>query len=198
MLSKWARKLHQPGTSPGSESSSSSAPENRLPFLPSERPRRPLTPPSSPSFAPAQSSPAGAAPHEPALFFRLPFDIRRRILVEAFGDRTIHIDLVYGRPRDLPRDSPNEKHRFRRAPRPTERELRSSPALHKLKPKRWRWHSCVCHSVLPFKTNTWSRIAEPCNDSCADTVNFCEQWPSEAPSKCQIGIMGWLLTCRQA
>lgn len=196
MLSRWARKLHIPGLESGS---SSSDPENRLPVLPNPQPR-PITPPSSVSEdLPSKS----AITRNVGAFARLPFELRQRILVEAFGEQTIHIDLVYGRPReeDKPQGGASNKyHHLRRAPRPSKEEQRSS-ALYKFKPKRWRWYSSVCHSVAPFEIQPWSRMDEPSNDACAatsDILHHCSWWPGEAPHKCQIGIIGWLLTCRQA
>ncbi|KAF6803419.1 hypothetical protein CMUS01_15093, partial [Colletotrichum musicola] len=120
------------------------------------------------------SSPTDPSPHAYGLFHRVPVEVRRQVLVEAFGKQTIHIDLIHGRPRDNPRGSPNKEHRLRRAPRAPQK-LTSGPALHKLKPrpkKEWRWYSCVCHADLPSGTKSWSRFAEPCDDSCQGADNW--------------------------
>ncbi|KAF6824392.1 hypothetical protein CPLU01_10902 [Colletotrichum plurivorum] len=200
MLSKWAQKLRIPGptASRRSESSavpSSSAPENTLPVLPNPRPR-PITPPP----ASHDSSSTDPSPYAYGLFNRVPIEVRRQILIEAFGKQTIHIDLVHGRPRNNPRGSSNKEHRLRRAPRAPNGSA-SGPALHKLIPKpkeEWRWYSSVCHADLPSGTQPWSRFAEPCDDSCQVADSWCDKWPGEAPGKCFIGVMGWLLACRQA
>lgn len=62
-----------------------------LPFLPIQRPQE-LTPPSS-SGERAQSPLSNSG-----LFGILPYELRRKILVEAFGNRTLHVDLNYSHP----------------------------------------------------------------------------------------------------
>ena len=57
-----------------------------LPFLPTTR-SRPLTPPQSED----QLANYG-------LFGILPLEVRRRILIEAFGGQTLHMDLSYRHP----------------------------------------------------------------------------------------------------
>ncbi|KAF0325191.1 RES domain-containing protein [Colletotrichum asianum] len=194
MLAKLARKLHRPGSSASRQSqpdSSRSAPKADLPVIPAipaiSTPRsRPITPPSC--------EPSGNF----GIFEHIPLEIRRQILIEAFGEQTIHIDLVYDRPRIEQQDAPHKEHRFRRAPRPTGKEVAAASALYKLKTKQWQWYSCVCHAKFPSGTSSWSRFSEPCDDSCAGNDHVCEYWPGEAPSKCSLGIMGWLCSCRQA
>ncbi|EEY18486.1 conserved hypothetical protein [Verticillium alfalfae VaMs.102] len=143
--------------------------------------------------------PPSQAAHQPQPSSAIsPLTFAARYSCTHFGAQTIHIDLVYDRPRIQGKAPSTHAHRHRRAPRPTLAQRKAAPAMHALRSKRWRWYSCVCHSDLPCGTQSWSRFAEPCDDACSDFGSCCSEWPGEAPSKCSIGIMGWLLTCRQA
>lgn len=201
MLYRWVQKLHIPGPTASCQSESTvvqplRAPEDTLPILPDPRPRQ-ITPPPPASN---DSSSAPPSTHAYGLFRRVPPEVRREILVEAFGKQTIHIELVHGRPGNQRRGASEKEHRLRRAPR-APNEPTSSRVLRRLKPKpkkEWRWYSCVCHADLPSGTEPWTRFAEPSDDSCQGADNWCDEWPGKAPHKCFIGIMGWLLACRQA
>ncbi|KOS20545.1 hypothetical protein ESCO_005294 [Escovopsis weberi] len=105
------------------------------------------------------------------LFTRIPPEIRRQILIYAFGDWTVHLGLKCQRVRRM----------FRR---PTE---------------KWTWKGCFCHQ----RAVTWhnpphfeglrrSWYEDRCFEDC--------RTPSQCflPFDCRIGIMGWLLSCRQA
>jgi hypothetical protein len=178
-----------------------------LPFLPANRPR-PLTPPAS------QQSPATLG-----TLARLPPELRRRILINAFGNRTLHLDLQFAHPRRAD------------AVDIALAELGGAGGGHGLgafpsssyyladgdAPRAWRWTSCVCHRLIPRGSRYEQHCLEkgyptyryPHADQCLEGGNsytYCWLWvPGEewgtadyGPGKCMIGAMGWLLACRQA
>lgn len=160
--------------------------EDGLPFLPAQRPRI-LTPsPSHEFLVPSVASAAAKS----SFFQRLPFEIRHKILTEAFGDMTVHMDLRYDRP-PVPSRGPKFSHAGVHAPG-------GRPKLDKSKPKQWRWWSSVCHRSAPIPLGeSWS--TKPFEDGCRWGEGYwCESWPGETQHKCFIGAMGWLLSCRQA
>lgn len=154
--------------------------------LPSPR-RRPITPSND-------SNPCHPQNQSP-FFSLLPPEIRRAILLYAFGNRTVHIDLSYERPMldcsniepgaaTLPHAAFNEKRDASEAP-------------------QWRWRSSVCHRNAPWYPSNhrwwlmnWHR---PDIDSCMEGNGFaCRAWLGDWPAKCQVGTLGWILSCRQA
>jgi hypothetical protein len=162
-----------------------------LPFLPSERPGA-LTP--SPSCENVAS-----AINNYGLFQSLPYEIRRVILTEAFGGRTLHIDLSFGHPPARGPDLINNSGATTRHCG-LGSELSHDASL----PQRWRWFSCVCH-----RHREWADAdpeacwrfgsVEPCDDECLKGSRCtCETHGRCLPEIRFIGIMGWLLTCRQA
>lgn len=174
-----------------------------LPFLPSHRPGA-LTP--SPS-RPSSNSAHSLLLHNYGLFGRLPYELRRQVLIAAFGGRTLHVGLTYGHPlvrRPTAKGAEGEEHTPRRhcglgfelVPDETQSEA-------------WQWFGCVCHRRTVFSTSEieqreaqgkfWQTI-EPCDDECLKGL-FCSCQLSEDTSDdagCFVGIMGWLLACRQA
>ncbi|KAK9444522.1 hypothetical protein VB005_01585 [Metarhizium brunneum] len=140
------------------------------------------------------------------LFHRLPLEIRRIILAEAFGYRTIHIDLAF--------DHPLVRRPSLTAP------TSSSPddARHcglgiKLvpdtsQPRRWQWFGCVCHrraewTAAEREKNWWNlgRTIGLHDDECIKgTICWCNTGADQGTGSdsCFIGIMGWLLSCRSA
>ncbi|KYK56088.1 hypothetical protein DCS_08054 [Drechmeria coniospora] len=164
--------------------------------LPAQR-QRPLTP--TPSSTMDMKDP-GTVVAKSAFFQRLPVEIRRRILIEAFGGRTVHMDLIYDHEPRTPRRC--------RCPAPDE----ASPwkgyrhggfsrvDVQYWQPKRWMWRSSVCHRNPPEPNDT-AYLPQPPEDLCrfgGEDGEVCGLWPGHAPGKCGIGAMGWLLTCRQA
>jgi hypothetical protein len=119
--------------------------------LPSQRPR-PITPSDARPCLPQSGSP----------FFFLPPEIRNEILLCAFGQRTLHMDL---RPYYNPA---LHRHGVKRE------VVRKLPKVY-APPTNWKWQSSVCHHNAP-----WTPAQHPW---------WC---------KCSVGIMGWLLSCRQA
>ena len=146
-----------------------------LPALPSTR-KHLLTPSSSLENLKPLIQPNGP------FFERLPAELRLQIYVAAFGDRTIHLDLR------------QEYHRLIEAPKaPTHAQVSEDGGErnHKIGP-RWVWWSSVCHRhpMAP----AWAdqcQLGSP-RQMC-DTF-YAGQWPG----KCFLGIMGWILACRQS
>lgn len=68
------------------------------------------------------------------------------------------------------------------------------------------WYGCVCHRTEPEdaplslgRTRSWP--VKPRTfflDGCLKGEGTCSEWPGTWPSKCHIGVTGWLRTCRQA
>ena len=174
--------------------------EPPLPTLPQARPRV-LTP--SPSRETLTLS-AAAATSNSSFFQNLPFEIRHKILKEAFGNYTMHMHLSC----DIPKvplsirrqQDPKQRHANIKKvpPRPQPPSKFSIP-----KKKTWQWWSCICHRATPRSISQWQArtwLERPCYDGCYTTMHstWCDFWPGEAPGKCFIGVMGWLLSCRQA
>ncbi|KAK4063021.1 hypothetical protein Trihar35433_8816 [Trichoderma harzianum] len=162
-----------------------------LPRLPSTRPNA-LTPsPSTESLALANSP----------LFGKLPRELRYDILLRAFGGSLLHMDLSFVHP-----VAPIEPGRILFSHTGMNTDDRLEVDWDTTVPKSWQWWSSVCHRVMPNYEKTWSfirmshpEIPRPGDDRCRyGEAHFCQSWPGTYPSKCKIGIMGWLLSCRQA
>ncbi|CAI6095850.1 unnamed protein product [Clonostachys chloroleuca] len=180
-----------------------------VPALPAERPRL-LTPSSSRDDLCASAEDATA---QSGFFRKLPFEIRRQILVEAFGGHTVHMDLSFGYP-ELPLDQLDDSFRHvsnhGNRNRDTTLEHRQETLRYNVNnamPKRWIWRSSDCHRNPPW--NSRSEIQPRYQDSAINAAEdrcrfggvegyFCQLWPGESPLKCSVGAMGWLLSCRKA
>ncbi|KFZ24303.1 hypothetical protein V502_01198 [Pseudogymnoascus sp. VKM F-4520 (FW-2644)] len=133
-LSKWIDK--KLSLSPSKENETPP-----LPTLPQVRPRV-LTP--SPSRETLVLS-AAAATANSAFFQKLPLEIRRKILNEAFGNYTMHMHLGY----DFPKIPLNVR---QRGPKPRHASVKIAPPPGKFsipKKKQWQWWSCICHHSSP-------------------------------------------------
>ena len=161
-----------------------------LPILDSQRPCI-LTPSASHESLILSAAPATA---NSAFFQRLPFELRQKILIEALGNRTVHMDLRFDRPMLVPQNRQQDVARCHAnvaAP-----SLKPKPD--RSKPKRWLWWSSVCHRAGPGGFGS-PMSEEAYEDECRQgESSWCEFWPGEKPGKCFIGAMGWLLSCRQA
>lgn len=170
------------------------------PKLPSERTHQ-LTP--TPSHEALAFSSSGAVT-ESAFFQKLPVELRRSTLIEAFGGPVVQMDLNY--------DYPPSPHRSETAD--TDLQIAHcdmnmdwyggkdgpQPRLDESQPKQWLWQSSVCHRNPPNPPLPGHTVP-PSHDLCRigqTGCNLCELWPGSFPLKCFIGAMGWLLTCRQA
>lgn len=123
------------------------------------------------------------------------------ILIEAFGNRTLHIHLglnhplisgLSGRDRYQPGHVAHGS-----ASVPLEENMNKPRTENRdtSKPKEWQWWSCVCHRRDP----AGELFVPPHYDECLNgRAQCCRLWPGEASAKCQIGVEGWLQTCRQA
>lgn len=174
--------------------------EPPLPTLPQTRPRV-LTP--SPSRETLTLSAASATTNS-AFFQTLPFEIRHKILKEAFGNYTVHMHLSYDFPKpplSIRQQDPKHRHANVRKvpPLPPPQSKFSIP-----KRMTWQWWSCICHRASPWTLSQsrppTTQLDKPCYDGCYTTIgsSWCEFWPGGEPGKCFIGVMGWLLSCRQA
>ncbi|KFY93212.1 hypothetical protein V500_03825 [Pseudogymnoascus sp. VKM F-4518 (FW-2643)] len=142
------------------------------------------------------------------LLHRIPFEIRRQILILAFGEQTVHMDLKFRYPLKLA----DKKLDYRCLHARIEYYSIGTPTYQSLvatagERQEWRWFSCVCHRFPPNATqlplgrrrlSPWASLTDPHTDRCLDGSGTCEEWPGEWPVKCQIGVMGWLLSCKQA
>lgn len=166
-----------------------------LPFLP--------PPPSYNENGTSQDA-AATVPtlHNGTFFERLSPDLRRMILIEAFGDRTIHIDLRLDRPL---------------RPRPPRKRMHAGGVdvlaqgdgwyRETKKPRAWQWYSCVCHRDPESFVERWHGAGEgpmashPARDTCLRRrPQSCDSPPGDTGdmSRCFLGVTGWLMTCRQA
>ena len=160
-----------------------------LPFLPAQRPR-PLTP-----AGPSQNLVATLG-----ALATLPTELRRLVLIAAFGERTLHLDLRLAHPRreDYPaslRKRAQHEHGLGAVAAFSDYDA----------PLAWHWHSCQCHRQFR-PGSVWERriMARPgrlttytCphGDRCLHgEAMCCVMWPGN----CTVGVMGWLLACRQA
>ncbi|KAK8139612.1 hypothetical protein PG984_000735 [Apiospora sp. TS-2023a] len=167
-----------------------------LPSLPKERPRPLTATPCSP-----------AATSRSSLFQLIPPEIRRAILIEAFGERTLHFDVRLEHPLRKIRAN-GKKGMNSRTPRHANVDLFNCDLRDSRQPREWTWWSCVCHRNFPWRDAHLSPLGdrefvEPAKDSCRRKFrgrfnHLCEYYPGTVPSKCFIGVLPWLLTCRQA
>lgn len=175
------------------------------PTLPSRRRAR-LTP--TPSCEDVVSA-SRAATANSSFFTKLPLEIRRKILIEAFGGQTVHMDLVYDHPLVPPEgDAFKSRHGKYHGQPHGNMSLRyqgvssdsSNLRLDDSRPKEWAWRSSVCHRNFPGCRPAGQ--IQPAEDYCrfgqTEWQQTCSAWPGEAPTKCLIGAMGWLRSCRQA
>ncbi|CAH0025420.1 unnamed protein product [Clonostachys rhizophaga] len=134
-------------------------------------------------------------------FGRFPAEIRRCILEHAFGQRTLHMDLAFVRPHlvlDELQSSRETGHAKINRRRSTDLDFRQVD---------WRWLGCVCHRSKPeeqplslgrLRSDPGSCAREGYREGCMVGEGECAHWPGEWPAKCQVGALGWLLSCRQA
>ncbi|CAH0048171.1 unnamed protein product [Clonostachys solani] len=137
--------------------------------------------------------------------FALPAEIRNQIMVEAFGQRTLHMSLELQHPFALTTHKSSQRRHTHAGIRYLRPALNSH--LRTDLPKKWTWFGCVCHQFaepdegeLPGRLRCLGVTAEsdPGTDYCMEGLGYCNTWPVASPTKCQVGIMGWLLACRQS
>lgn len=185
--------------------------EPEMPYLSSSHSRVSLTA-TQPAIAKGGMSSATA---NSSFFTRLPPEIRQKILVAAFGGRTLHMNLRLGLPlqqqsllskRPPPIIIPSTA--AQRMPHggvtaDLEHGQWPDEVLDAARRARvgtkavWQWWGCECHRNLP--PGDERVVIAPWQDRCVrGEANWCDYYTGEAPGKCLIGCMGWLMTCRQA
>ncbi|KAL7924347.1 hypothetical protein ACQKWADRAFT_286491 [Trichoderma austrokoningii] len=202
-VARSSRKQRAPSESSPKLNEALSVPPH--PRLPSQRRAR-LTP--TPSCEDLIST-SRAATANSSFFTKLPLEIRRKILIEAFGGQTVHMDLVYDHPLVPPEEDAFKKQDGTYYSQPHgNMNLRfqggtsdsSNLRLDDSRPKEWAWRSSVCHRNFPGRHRTMQ--IQPAEDYCrfgqTEWQRTCLAWPGESPTKCLIGAMGWLRSCRQA
>jgi hypothetical protein len=171
------------------------------------------------SLPPAPKSLSGKwrpAQQTKSAFFQLPAEIRDLILREAFGDRTIHIDL---RPRHVENPSGIVRSVNTCVPRESgaqmwrRRARRLVPGLSSTKPSTtseaddseegspaWGWYSCFCHEgpSKPLGEGENGQVGVDClfSNGCRGRWEPAE--PDQLPREARIGVMGFLLSCKRA
>lgn len=148
-----------------------------------------------------------SSPHatvESAFFQKLPSELRRRVLIAAFGARTVHMNLALEtlppkreRPQAVLEAHRRGQHRHAATPR----RFNGDDTL----PQEWKWRSSVCHSGC-FDHRYWTMEEAPRGpaplereDDCLAGDASCDFFTDIPPPEgCFIGVLGWLFTCRQA
>ncbi|KAF5632401.1 multidrug resistance [Fusarium tjaetaba] len=136
-------------------------------------------------------------------YYKLPPDIRRYILILAFGNRRLHMDFSYDYP-DMTSDliQPLDKNHCGIVMENMYGDkLR---VVDDTKPRSWIWWGSVCHRLPPdlniSQTGPMTHGGPdgPWADTCrVGEARHCDSWPGSLPAKCRIGVMGWLQSCRQ-
>jgi hypothetical protein len=194
-----------------------------VPALPDARPSV-LTP--SPSHEDLRLSTAAAATAECHFFRKLPGEIRRRILIEAFGGHTVHMDLWHFHPQlpvpaswaareagggmdDGSGNAATDAQASSRVVSHCNRYVTDMPYVDYTVPQRWIWSSSECHRLppphhesrlgRPLDQDYWNAAEDSCRTGCKILLRkTCAMWCGDDTSKCFIGAMGWLQSCRQA
>lgn len=169
LLRKIFRKAHNDITD---HTAAEPAPPTALPVLPLRR-NYLLTPSPSRVDLNRISSPHGV------FFQRLPRELRDEVYIAAFGGRTVHMHCHSEYPR-----SPHEA-----------LAVTSAAAIEQMDsdmPPRWARWNCVCHSYFQC-----ALYDDRCR--CGLPQKICNHfYAGRWPDQCSLGILGWLLSCRQA
>lgn len=203
-LGQWALSVVSRPSESLSQHERQGEPQDEIPpppFLPAERAHQ------LENFR--NQDPEVNATNTSAFFQRLPPDIRRLILIEAFGDRIVHVDLQFlDDARYLEgynRVHGNEPEHF------LQTLGKWTPFSSSNGPPQWRWYGCLCHREPERRVRGHAimnkSLSPPWFDTClksegkgdvVKTRRFCGEWSGEEPLKCRVGAIGWLRTCRQA
>ncbi|KAH7180006.1 uncharacterized protein B0J16DRAFT_348041 [Fusarium flagelliforme] len=126
------------------------------------------------------------------IFSKLPTEIRRQILVIAFGNRTLHMDLAL-----LPTLEPADFEGFKGCC-DLHATYKSQSYGSKDRSLNWQWRGYQCNRRLPAEYYTLVQFDEyeiaPADDECSRRTH-CSQ---NKRYSCWIGVIGWFLACRQA
>ncbi|OCL08673.1 hypothetical protein AOQ84DRAFT_292646 [Glonium stellatum] len=140
-----------------------------MPKLPSSRPR-------------AITLSHSAIGQDSPFFTRLPLEMREKVYLNAFGRRSIHIDLCFDHVDFFG---------------PGHANLRTPFFKDASTPKEWRWWSCVCHRMQK-EVNSELFVLAFWLDRCRSGEQTYCQWVFADKSECFVGALGWLLSCHQA
>ncbi|KAF5712526.1 hypothetical protein FMUND_8407 [Fusarium mundagurra] len=174
----------------------------QLPLLPDPRPRA-LTP----NLTPGDDGVSNSAPRplyqESCFWFKVPPNIRRDILRLAFGDTRLHMYLNCSYP-EVPPD-PDSKFHCRILTEPGDWGCQRFPVADESQAEVWQWWGSRCHRCPPNAARDQGPMTHggskgPWSDLCRNggDPDICEAWrEEEGPSACNIGVIGWLLSCRQ-
>ncbi|KAL4941576.1 hypothetical protein BDV06DRAFT_178101 [Aspergillus oleicola] len=130
-----------------------------------------------------------------ALFQHIPPEIRRIILIQAFGRRVIHFDLRLMFPQNEPREA-------LAIHCPCVGDPSISLGRDTSKPLQWEWCVTICQrerletNCIPTEHDffdKWKRYSTPWLSRPQHLPV-----PGHIPSECLIGALGWIQTCRQA
>lgn len=121
------------------------------------------------------------------IFRKLPVELRYHILVQAFGNMTLHANLLILRP---PRRS---KYSKRRKPSKHSETLQLYDNDDASQPYSWKRIGGVCHGSC--SRHEPRRVWFDFGDWCTSGSYDCDSKP---PIECIIGALGWMLSCRQA
>lgn len=148
-----------------------------------------------------QDPPLPSLPNTPILlspthpqtgFFSLPFEVREIILTEAFRYVRIHIDLQLLPPRHeviVPDGCPGS---YGSPNLPLHRHLYQwdSPI------RCWKWYGCFCCLLQNTLTEEYGVL--PHHDLCRFEDELCPSRRTSVPCQCRLGIMGFMMSCKQA
>ncbi|SPO06989.1 uncharacterized protein DNG_09683 [Cephalotrichum gorgonifer] len=152
-----------------------------------------LPAPHAPLLTPRSSSRQEQSP-----FFRLPLDLRYLILRDAFGGRTIHVDFRFRPPLYTSDTGGGLKAYHGGYPPLVTVDTRLDRPTKPHGAGAWRWYSCVCHRNVPPGMRGSAFEFSASWDKCLSGAGFhCHSWPGTLPNKCMLGMMGFLLTCKQ-
>lgn len=110
-------------------------------------------------------------------FFKLPPELRDMIYMFAFGGRVVHMEL-----------QPTIISLYQEGTLEL-RQQKEPDSDSEVDERVWHWWSSVCYR---------NPSDEAYNDACRRRWARSLIYPEECPGKHSIGIMGWLLGCRQA
>ena len=121
----------------------------------------------------------------------LPPEIRRLIIIEAFGNRTLHMDLAFMQPPlRLPSSAPLTHMNYM-----SERRMGGTPS-------RWEWWGWECQDgplqVWDKPVDSDVNKTRPANDFCGHLGRAhydCDLVRPTARPRF-LGVLGWLLSCR--
>ncbi|EXK36066.1 hypothetical protein FOMG_09257 [Fusarium oxysporum f. sp. melonis 26406] len=174
----------------------------QLPLLPNPRPRA-LTPSLTPGDKVISNLALRPLYQESCFWFKVPPNIRRDILRLAFGDTRLHIYMNRGYPDVLP--EPDSKFHCRVVTEPENWGYQRFPVTDESQVEVWQWRGSRCHRYPPSIAMAQGPMTHggskgPWIDFCRNggDPDICEAWrEDEGPSACNIGVIGWLLSCRQ-